>query len=983
MNKKIYIYFLSILLFFFLFPYESVLAVDYSNIKYGIVNFKTKSCNINTSYNEAATGRAGYTNGCYGADGAFLGMENGKVKFMLAGVVGTVNSEEVTVVDLPKYDATTYISSYIVRKDILYHCPSIDIGYASGCYPVDINRIGLKRDQFYLSYDGHYFYDYTVDNFKRMIDDYKNGNRNHAYNKTPYYNYYQFVTHRTKTNQTVNDLNNYINLVAPNGKMANLGSAFIENQNIYGVNGALAFGIAGNESAWGTSNYALNRNNLFGHKAYDGNPDKAGYYNSPSENVKMHDKVFISEGYMDPCDWTNRQGQGYALGMCLRGRYNGGHVGNKASGIAVKYASDPYWSEKAASNYFKLENSTGITDNNYYTIGIKNKFGNLNVYKEPNVYSTLLYQSSPSNDYSVIILEKVIGNDNKTWYKIQSDPTLDGYRNKLVQDHGEYNFDNNYGYIKEEDVNVYAKGKKPIKDETNIFYDITFDANGGVFSDNALKKIIKTKNNEMPNVPSPVREGYTFSKWNPNILLATSNTTYKAEWKINQYNVTFDANGGKFTNGEVKKVLKLDYGTLPEIDIPIKENYVFKGWDKEISNVKGDIIYKAKWEKGIMYNITFDANGGLFSNNKDKLIVEVGKNKLPDFEIPFKSGYVFDKWNPVIKNATEDTIYKAEWKKGTVEDLLVKKDGEFYLDYLKVKDNHLKIKGYHIIKGINNDLTTNINYEFILRNQDTGKEYSQKLNRIINEKDMPMPILSDDGYNYKYAWFEGNIEFDEIDQGDYTAFFRSSTDKYYARDYVQNILLSEQVTEYSDKDKNITIINDYVDINIPMEFIVRKNRIGKKETSFGANQYSLFEDISFKNNLLHILAASYSVDLDMRSNNKMLSRELIFENIKTFDQKRIEVGSLDTPIYPLYLVRADKFGKSKERAWFEKTIDISDLDKGIYAIYVSTKSNISDYGELNDLLFQPLDTSKKKINNKTFEFRKNIEKRNRIELIVS
>ena len=169
----------------------------------------------------------------------------------------------------------------------------------------------------------------------------------------------------------------------------------------------------------------------------------------------------------------------------------------------------------------------------------------------------------------------------------------------------------------------------------------------------------------------------------------------------------------------------------------------------------------------------------------------------------------------------------------------------------------------------------------------------------------------------------------------------------------------------------------------PTGKIIGDNYLGKKETSYDVNQYSLFEEISFKNNKLHIVAASYSVGLDMRKTNTILSRELIFENIDTFEQKRFSVGSLDTPIYPISLVNKDKFGKTKDRAWFDKTIDISDLDKGTYAIYIATKSNINDYGELNDLLFQSLDKAKATIDGKTFTFKKNDNKRNRIELIVN
>ena len=53
-------------------------------IRYGIVNFRTKTCTENTSYEIERNGYSGYTNGCYGGDGAFLETDNDakKVKFI-------------------------------------------------------------------------------------------------------------------------------------------------------------------------------------------------------------------------------------------------------------------------------------------------------------------------------------------------------------------------------------------------------------------------------------------------------------------------------------------------------------------------------------------------------------------------------------------------------------------------------------------------------------------------------------------------------------------------------------------------------------------------------------------------------------------------------------------------------------------------------------------------------------------------------------
>ena len=58
-------------------------------------------------------------------------------------------------------------------------------------------------------------------------------------------------------------------------KMRGIGPSLVSHQNTYGVNGLLTAGIAANESAWGNSNLALTKNNIFGINAVDSNPDDA------------------------------------------------------------------------------------------------------------------------------------------------------------------------------------------------------------------------------------------------------------------------------------------------------------------------------------------------------------------------------------------------------------------------------------------------------------------------------------------------------------------------------------------------------------------------------------------------------------------------------------------------------------------------------------------------------------------------------------
>lgn len=955
---------------------------------YKLVNFRTKSSSgINTSYTEAVTGEQGYTNGYYGADAVYLGTENGKVKFMQSGVIGYVNSWEVellpmeTQADYDKY----YMSFYEVIDGAIVHKFATAVhGVSYGKATLGKNSIGLEVGKDYLSYDGHYFYPASLEGYKQMTDDYLSGNYSHAVNAgRPFYSYYQYLSHRSRTNYTQADIANYItNVLGYTSKVKdryNLKNyesllygeqnTFINAQNAYGANALLMFGVAANESGYGRGSIALRTNNLFSHGAYDSAPGaNADGYDTPADSINAHAKHFVSIDYMDPKDYM--------------ARYHGGHLGSKASGFNVKYASDPYWGEKAASQYYAFDKAYGFQDYGYYTLGIKTSTNNYNIYRSPDTSSNVLYNTTTITDYPVVILWEVTGtsiNGNNKWYKIQTDPVLNSDRTAFVQDVGEYNYSNNYAYIHSSAIDVIvSQGVARI----NTTYNITFDANGGKFSDQTSSKTVNVQSGVTPTIENPTREGYDFVGWNETIVPATGNKTYKAQWKVKEYNITFDANGGEFKDGNKKRIVKTAYNQLPVVDEPIRDGYVFKGWEPEVVAVTKETTYKATWESAIFYDVTFNADGGTFSNGKEELVVKTAEGTIPTVETPFKDGYIFMGWTPELTETTGPTSYEAIWKKGTVEDYLTEKDGEFYLDYLKVVDGKLKMKGYHIIKGINNDLRTPIIYELVLENQTTGKQYTQVLDRMIDEKEMTIPIMSDEGYNYKYAWFEDVIELDNVEAGDYTAYFRSRTDNYYAKSYVQNMLLNEQTTQSNTDAKYVTITNNYMDENIPVEFIIRDEVLGVKETSYDVNQYSLFNQLTFENNKLHIIAASYSVGMDMRKGNTFMKREIIFENIKTFEQTRFDVGSLSTPIYPISLVVADQFGKQKDRAWFDKELDISKLPKGTYAIYLSTDSNISDYGELNDLLFSDLSKASATINGKKYHFELNEEKRNRIELVI-
>lgn len=427
-------------------------------ITYGVVYLKSEDHNGKNylTYNNVSNpGYDGYTTGSYAKDAAYIGTFNGRIRAMQAGVIMDFDSRDVTIVDFE--DAN--ISYYYVQNGYMYHKFYYGSSGAANTYRVGYKPSYLSAGTHYYSYDGHYFYK----SYPNMIKDYQKSVRtNSVNNSNPYYNYYQYLSHRSTTNFTVGKMNSIINdrIGDSTSKMKGLGNYYIEYQNTYGSNGLLMLGVSGNESSWGRSSIAINKNNLFGHGAVDSNPYYgATGYKTPSDSIKYHAEKFISCGYLDNEDW----------------RYNGGYLGDKLSGINVRYASDPYWGEKAASVYYYYD--SGANDYGRYTIGIiKGVQKSYKLYKEASysapVTHTLGSGSSPKTaDLAVIILGNLTDSSGNKWYKIQSDTALKSNRTDTEWDN-QYNFNRDYLYIPASNVTIVEKG------DSNVAAYLPGDVNG-------------------------------------------------------------------------------------------------------------------------------------------------------------------------------------------------------------------------------------------------------------------------------------------------------------------------------------------------------------------------------------------------------------------------------------------------------------------------------------------------------------------------
>ena len=315
-----------------------------------VVNFNTKG-NAVTNYTDETNGISGYTNGAYGADAAYLGTtSDGKIRFMLSGVTGTVSASEVELVD---YSAVAdNVSYYTVSSGRLLHYISQNLETApasainNGTAPSYLNEGGK-----YYSYDGHYFYtDYSV-----MLTDYQQGtNGASAVNAgNPFNNYFQFLDMNLSTSYTGDELDSMLSAAMTNAgvdpassKLTGSGNSFVKYQNTYSVNALLSLGIAINESAWGRSNICLTKNNIFGLNAVDSSPGDAYAFSSIDDCIREFMNYQMANAYLKDGQWSN----------------HGEYLGNKGGGINVSYASDPYWGEKAAAHAWNLDTLGGGKD---------------------------------------------------------------------------------------------------------------------------------------------------------------------------------------------------------------------------------------------------------------------------------------------------------------------------------------------------------------------------------------------------------------------------------------------------------------------------------------------------------------------------------------------------------------------------------------------------------------------------------------------
>ena len=210
-----------------------------------------------------------------------------------------------------------------------------------------------------------------------------------------------------------------------------------------------------------------------------------------------------------------------------------------------------------------------------------------------------------------------------------------------------------------------ASGGTQISASTTVTADVTYYAHWTVtvvFNAVSTSTVSRDYGQTIGTLPTPTRVGYTFAGWwtaanggtqISALTTVTGNVTYYAHWQINQYTVTFNANGG--TGGTSGRQ---NYGSAIVAPTVTRNGYTFRGWSPAVAATvpANDVTYTAQWE--VQYTVTFDANGGTggWSKKMDRGSAIVAPTVTREW-------CTFTGWSPAVAATVpaNNVTYTAQW----------------------------------------------------------------------------------------------------------------------------------------------------------------------------------------------------------------------------------------------------------------------------------------------------------------------------------
>ena len=331
----------------------------------------------------------------------------------------------------------------------------------------------------------------------------------------------------------------------------------------------------------------------------------------------------------------------------------GGTLGNSSEDIQIIVKTGSEFTAPASDGLTRPDENTG---NFFMWRGSNGKFYAPGASVPAEVTTLTVQWTAPTYTVTLHANDGTINNGNVTEYTygvgatLPTDVTRTGYTFK-----GWYDNENLIGSPVTA-IGDTETGNKEYwaKWEINQ-YTITFDTVGG----STVASITQDYGTAIAAPADPTREGYTFIGWDKAIptTMPAENMTITAKWKVNQYTITFDSNGGS----EIAPITQ-DYGTAITAPAnPTREGYTFIGWDKAIPTTMPaeNMTITAKWKVN-QYTITFDSNGG----SEIAPITQDYGTAITAPADPTREGYTFIGWDKAIPATmhAEDLTITAQWR---------------------------------------------------------------------------------------------------------------------------------------------------------------------------------------------------------------------------------------------------------------------------------------------------------------------------------
>ena len=334
--------------------------------------------------------------------------------------------------------------------------------------------------------------------------------------------------------------------------------------------------------------------------------------------------------------------------------------------------------------------------------------------------------------------------------------------------------------------------------------DVTFDADGGESIPN--KKFYGNTRVTSSDIPSAVKVGYTFVKWEIsewNVdTNSTENSTYKASitlkavYAANSYNLTYELNGGACDNLTEEYV----FGAGAELPVPARKGYTFDGWSfgknerffAMPAETFGDKKLYANWTANA-YTITYNANGGTLDDNTQTVVYD---SKVT-LKTPSRDAYTFAGWynGDVLVSSgvwaiADNVTLVARWTKNNFKiaynlnggtndgdnplsyvisekDIAIKapvKNGYTFLGW-SVSDSNEKRKNYVIEAGAWGDLSLTANWQAntYTITYDYYDSIEQATQEVTFDSAYKLIVPTRNGYDFD-GWYNGN---EKITDGTY------------------------------------------------------------------------------------------------------------------------------------------------------------------------------------------------------------------------